>query len=1554
MTLKLVVTTNVNGDVFELILKNAKYGIGRRHDNDLRIKETYISGYHSEITRAEDGGYELSDLGSSNGTFLNGRRVSGRERIKAGDFVKFGILKVAVEEHGDAMPKIVSLKDHPAFAKKTESNTAAIAVEKKTGPLQSMDVLSLKGDTAATPPSNLLTKERDALQARLTQETERAAKFESLAEARSTKLGSLEKELSTLQSELKVRDKSLKALESATTEKTELTDSLKSLQSELTKTKQSINERDEELARLRKEAKQASSERAKLEARLTDTEGREQETRGKYSITSEELAKATAEAESLSKSAETEKADLAAELKIARSEAEKERKQRALDLKEKEKETSSLQSQIDRLTAAGEKDKSGLSSQLQSIRKLAEKQQSELESQIAGKIETVERQNHEISSLNARIAALDESAKTETSGLATELATTLALVSSSKEESAKLQAEFAAERRAHSKEISALESGRGDLSKTLETLREKFSNQTDELGALKMALSEKEKELGSSRNELKKSEKVAKELESLQENLEKTKAELKAAALREKEAVAASKKTEKRLVDLEKSRLVTESETAQLKENLAERSASEKSVQDEAKQLKKALETLRLESIATEAKGAETRNAEIALLQSKHTEQEKELSRLQKDLVDAQQQVATSGTERAALASALEELKNLGGSAVVEATEAKSQLQKIESECNELRKQIKKQVPDLQAAKAEANDLRVELRKSKEQAEQAFRDSEKTLRSRIAELETALGSEKVRASDTLTQKETLSSEVAGLRKEIEALLEEGAQLRARNEEVSKNNGRLQAELNRESAEKAQGSEALEISRERASQLAREVVELKESLSGKNRELAEREQLYTRNESETVQRLKRDLTDATSAREAAEEKAAKANKEKHSLSSAFERLKETYDQAELALKQAKEQEEGHNHSKGLLARRLEKAEAGNHELAARIKEESLALFSSRSLIESLETQLRENESEAVNREREKISALQVDISQRQRKAAEEERQRNELAAELAKTKEAKRDAEDRILALGERITEMESETASTRALLTETERKRGDFENRFMESAALAETHANSLEALGIELSETIRRFKSSESNLLGKHADEVDGLLAELRSERSHKEGLEVELANTRVGMSEALHRAREESSAAQAKLIADRNAKLAAGEDELSEVIRSREEVEEIRNRLEDELNQREEEIEKLSEKIEDLDLQLIDEIKSRHIVQKELETTKEGFSRSLHSNWGHLATARTSLKDEKQLRENLAQSVSDSEKEIERITALLGEKERQLQDENRDWENRYEKLRDEKLTLASEDADLKMIRDQIVEATTKRRQIENELNDLSAGMKEFQMRHRELQLQKDTLLSDREELKAGLNVARSELDLVQRRCQDSHDHETKLSETILAAERRIQSLRKLESEMEHAVERKRQQNILSRGEVFSEELATLAMNGEFSHEDFYRKLVTKLDLIDDLTKRYDNKWRYPKVSEQLSLLKRSFVDFLHDHSVKQFDLEPGTVLSVAERKRIKLVPLQNGATKKNQTNGNGTGAQNALVVETLRPGYVYQNGSTNVIIRKAEVVVS
>lgn len=206
MALKLVVTTNVNGDVFEPILKKSKYRVGRRHDNDLRIKERYISGYHSELNRNGDGDYELSDAGSSNGTFLNGRRVEGSAVVKAGDFIKFGILKVAIQEHEDSGPKIVSLKDRPAFAKKRSDMTAAISVAGNTGSIASADVISGPSDaTGLTAPASTAAaasaKELEKLKALLKEESKKAASLESsLKEERSTR-ETLEAQLSELKKE---------------------------------------------------------------------------------------------------------------------------------------------------------------------------------------------------------------------------------------------------------------------------------------------------------------------------------------------------------------------------------------------------------------------------------------------------------------------------------------------------------------------------------------------------------------------------------------------------------------------------------------------------------------------------------------------------------------------------------------------------------------------------------------------------------------------------------------------------------------------------------------------------------------------------------------------------------------------------------------------------------------------------------------------------------------------------------------------------------------------------------------------------------------------------------------------------------------------------------------------------------------------------------------------------------------------------------------------------------------------------------------------------------
>ena len=49
-------------------------GIGRGGANPVQLSDTEVSRYHAEI-RLEEGSQVLLDLGSSNGTFLNGKRI---------------------------------------------------------------------------------------------------------------------------------------------------------------------------------------------------------------------------------------------------------------------------------------------------------------------------------------------------------------------------------------------------------------------------------------------------------------------------------------------------------------------------------------------------------------------------------------------------------------------------------------------------------------------------------------------------------------------------------------------------------------------------------------------------------------------------------------------------------------------------------------------------------------------------------------------------------------------------------------------------------------------------------------------------------------------------------------------------------------------------------------------------------------------------------------------------------------------------------------------------------------------------------------------------------------------------------------------------------------------------------------------------------------------------------------------------------------------------------------------------------------------------------------
>ncbi|MES0339733.1 MAG: FHA domain-containing protein [Anaerolineales bacterium] len=85
---RMIVRTGPNpGTVFELTKEVSL--IGRDVTNDVVVGDAEISRQHSRITRTP-GGYVLEDLGSTNGTFVNGERLVAPRVMNPGDLVALG------------------------------------------------------------------------------------------------------------------------------------------------------------------------------------------------------------------------------------------------------------------------------------------------------------------------------------------------------------------------------------------------------------------------------------------------------------------------------------------------------------------------------------------------------------------------------------------------------------------------------------------------------------------------------------------------------------------------------------------------------------------------------------------------------------------------------------------------------------------------------------------------------------------------------------------------------------------------------------------------------------------------------------------------------------------------------------------------------------------------------------------------------------------------------------------------------------------------------------------------------------------------------------------------------------------------------------------------------------------------------------------------------------------------------------------------------------------------------------------------------------------------
>lgn len=113
--------------------------IGRHFKSDLRIDDKSISSEHARVNK-KDGHYEIEDLNSSNGTFVNDTRISNA-RLRTGDVI--GINKVKFRFMNPFEVERTEISDGKSFQESMKTFNADKELEKELG--------IKKDDTAPMP-----------------------------------------------------------------------------------------------------------------------------------------------------------------------------------------------------------------------------------------------------------------------------------------------------------------------------------------------------------------------------------------------------------------------------------------------------------------------------------------------------------------------------------------------------------------------------------------------------------------------------------------------------------------------------------------------------------------------------------------------------------------------------------------------------------------------------------------------------------------------------------------------------------------------------------------------------------------------------------------------------------------------------------------------------------------------------------------------------------------------------------------------------------------------------------------------------------------------------------------------------------------------------------------------------------------------------------------------------------------------------------------------------------------------------------------------------------
>ena len=79
-----------------LSLMKDEISIGRGEDNDVVIPHASVSRQHARLMR-RDGGFELMDLNSTNGSYVEDRQIHGSAFLSSGSHVRLGDIRFVLQ-----------------------------------------------------------------------------------------------------------------------------------------------------------------------------------------------------------------------------------------------------------------------------------------------------------------------------------------------------------------------------------------------------------------------------------------------------------------------------------------------------------------------------------------------------------------------------------------------------------------------------------------------------------------------------------------------------------------------------------------------------------------------------------------------------------------------------------------------------------------------------------------------------------------------------------------------------------------------------------------------------------------------------------------------------------------------------------------------------------------------------------------------------------------------------------------------------------------------------------------------------------------------------------------------------------------------------------------------------------------------------------------------------------------------------------------------------------------------------------------------------------------